>query len=463
MRVLHVSQPVVGGVPRCVLDLVADQVGRGWDVAVACPLEGELAGHVRALGALHLPWSAKRQPGPSVVSETARLARLARDFAPHVLHLHSSKAGLCGRLRRRPASAVVFQPGGWSFQAVDGILRRASVAWERLSAPRADAVVCVSESERLLGEAAGVRARWYVVPNGVDLERHGAASSSARTAARARLGLDGEPLAVCVGRLDPAKGQDVLLEAWPMVREGVPAARLALVGEGPERPSLEAAASEGVELVGHREDVGEWLDAADVVAIPSRREAMSMAMLEAMAHGRSVVATNVPGAREAIGEDAGALVAVEEPGALAEALAERLLDSALTDAEGRAARARVESAHDLRRVTAVIAELYTELMSLEPGDRRAARDHVLRGRRATSRASSPSLVVRRSANGARLRGADLQALPAARLSASRRSGAAPITTGLARSPFAPSAGRRGFSDGERDGCESDTRAGAEGD
>ena len=172
---------------------------------------------------------------------------------------------------------------------------------------------------------------------------------------------------VCVGRLTRQKGQDILLDAWPEILRRVPDARLALVGDGPMREALVQRAMPSVIFAGNRRDVDEWLAAADVVALPSRWEGMSLAMLEAMARARSVVASNVSGAWDALGSDAGAIVPAEDARALGAALTERLLDRARAEAEGRAGRAQVEARYDLRQTTTAIANLYLELRQNRPG------------------------------------------------------------------------------------------------
>jgi glycosyltransferase involved in cell wall biosynthesis len=360
--VLHVSQPTEGGVGRYVADLAADQVARGWDVAVVSPTYGELSDRIAAEGARHVPWTAGRMPGPSSVLHATSLARIVGRERPDVLHLHSSSAGLSGRLAVRGRRTTIFQPHAWSFEAVGGPLRAAAAAWERRGARWTTAIVCVSEAEQRRGEEHGVRARWFVVPNGVDLQAYSEASAEERAAARRGLELEEGPLVVCIGRLSRQKGQDVLLDAWPALRARVPDAQLVLVGDGPDGNELRRRAGGDVHLVGHRTDAGEWLAAADVVALPSRWEGMSIGMLEAMARGRSIVATDVPGALEALEDDAGAVVRPEDPAALADAIAVRLLDPARAAAEGRRARQRAEQAHDLATTTARIAEVYDELL-----------------------------------------------------------------------------------------------------
>lgn len=362
MRVLHVAQPTQGGLVTCVGDPVTDQVRRGWDVWVACPPDGDLPDVVAGAGAAFRPWPAARSPGPSSARETLRLREIVRAVEPDLVHLHSSKAGLCGRLALRGGRPTVFQPQAWSFHAAGGATGWAAAAWERLGARWAHALVCASETEREQGERAGIRARWRVIYNGVDVERLAEAGEEERRAARTRLGLSDAPLAVCVGRLSRQKGQDLLLDAWPAVRAQVPEAELALVGSGEDREALEARAVPGVAFTGERDDVPDWLAAADVVVNSSRWEGMSLAIVEAMARGRSVVATDVAGSREAVGDEAGAIVPPEDAAALAAELAKRLADPALREAEGHAARARAVRAHDVRRTTAQVADLYAELV-----------------------------------------------------------------------------------------------------
>jgi glycosyltransferase involved in cell wall biosynthesis len=372
LSVLHVSEPVDGGVARCALDLAGDQVARGWRVAVLAPPDRALATAAERAGATHLPWQlpprraaerALRVPGLPLARAVRAVARAAAASQADVVHLHSSQAGLAGRLALRGHRPTVFQPHAWAFYAVDGVLRSAVVAWERLAARWASVTVCVSEGERADGVRAGIRARWRVIPNGVDLDGFRPADDDERAAARDRLELGDGPLVVAVGRISRQKGHDVLLEAWRAVLAAVPAARLVVVGDGPDRAVLEARAPERVRFVGDRDDVPDWLAAADVVAQPSRWEAgASLVVLEAMARGRSVVTTDVAGA-EAVG-DAGAVVPVEDAASLADAIRDRLRDPERAAREGRAGRERVERSYDVRSTRDAVASLYHELAQL---------------------------------------------------------------------------------------------------
>lgn len=360
--VLHVAQPTTAGVARVVTDLARDQAHRGWRVLVACPDDGGLAATAVAVGAQHLSWRAGRQPGTGVPGETLRLASLCRRTSPDLVHLHSSKAGLAGRLALRGHLPTVFQPHAWSFLAVEGPLRTASLAWERLAARWCHALAVVSEDERQLGRDVGITAPYVLARNGVDLAQRRPAGAQERAHARTALGLSDAPLAVCVGRLSRQKGQDLLVAAWPSVRRAVPGARLILVGDGPDRSALQSSAGDGVQLVGGTSDPDGYLRAADVVVMPSRWEAgLSLVAMEAMALGRGVVATDVAGTAEGLAPGGGLLVPIDDVAALTAAVTACLLDPAGNDDRGRVGRRTVEQHYDLTRTSAVAAELYERL------------------------------------------------------------------------------------------------------
>jgi glycosyltransferase involved in cell wall biosynthesis len=370
VRVLHVAQPTVGGVPAVIARMLDAQRAQGWQPAVACPDDGALPGLARERGVPHHLWRARREPGPSAVPETLALARVVGVVGPDIVHLHSSKAGLAGRLAIRGRRPTVFQPHAWSFFALHDPLRRPAQAWERFAVRWTDALVCVSDDERRAGEHAGIAGPWRIVRNGVDLGTSAEAAAEGRGAARRALGLPDGPLAVCVGRLQRAKGQDRLLDAWRLVRAAVPGATLAVVGDGPDRKALEAAAGPSVRFAGTRDDALRWLVAADVVALPSRWEAASLVLLEAMACGRSVVAFGVPGVLEALGPAAGAVVACQDIHAFARELAARLRDRAWADREGGAGRRRATERFDLRLTQRACVAVYEDLLA--PATRRAA-------------------------------------------------------------------------------------------
>lgn len=375
MTILHISQPVDGGVARVVVDLVRGQREAGCRVLVACPQGGRLAAEAAVAGALVVDWPAERSPGPATPGEVWRLRRIIRGAGPDILHLHSAKAGLAGRLAARGSVPTVFQPHAWSFAAVEGRLAAATLRWERYATRWARAVLCVSERERLDGVAAGLEADWRVIPNGVDVRHYAPADSAARRAARMSLGLELDaPLAVCVGRLCRQKGQDVLLAAWSEVVGRLPAARLALVGDGPDAAALADRVRElpepaRVRLAGDVADPRPWLAAADLVVLPSRWEGMALAPLEAMAMGRPVLLSDVPGAGECLppGQLESARVEPENPAELADRLIEALSDPIECERRGALAREHMAGRHDVRNVVAQVDALYRTLLRSNSG------------------------------------------------------------------------------------------------
>ncbi|WP_329227979.1 glycosyltransferase [Streptomyces canus] len=362
-RVLHLTQPVDGGVARVVTDLARAQLAAGLHVTVACP-DGPLAPAVRGLGADVRHWHATRSPGPALVREVRRLGQVLEDVRPDLVHAHSAKAGLVGRLAVRGRIPTVFQPHAWSFEAVGGMTAALALRWERWGARWASQVVCVSAAERATGVRAGIGGRWTVVPNGIRPERfHPAPVDTVRSAVLP--GVDpAAPLVVCVGRLCRQKGQDVLLDAWDSVSRRVPDARLVLVGDGPDQERLRSRAPRSVLFAGAVTDTAPWYQAADLVVLPSLWEGMALAPLEAMSCGRPVVLTDVDGARESLPPALvpRCLVPPGDPTPLAEAVTTLLLDPLLREALGHQGRRHVLSTHDVRLTAEAVAAVYRDVL-----------------------------------------------------------------------------------------------------
>lgn len=374
VTVLHLAQPVEGGVARVVTDLARAQVRAGARVVVGCPRGGALEREATAAGARAVHWPAVREPGVRVPAETYAVRQLVRAVRPDLVHAHSAKAGLAARLALRGTVPTLYQPHAWSFEAATGRTARLARSWERYAARWADRVLCVSEAERDTGAAAGVAARWSVVPNGVDLDRFAPAPAhlccpDRRTAARARLvALRGiraaDPLVVCVGRLCEQKGQGALLAAWSHVAARVPEARLVLVGDGPDREELRRAAPHSVVFAGASDRVADWYAAADLLVLPSRWEGMALTPLEAMACGCPVVVTDVDGSREMLppGQEIACLVPPGDTTALADAVTRLALDAPLRAELAEAAGKHVRATFDVRDTAAAVLGLYHDIL-----------------------------------------------------------------------------------------------------
>ena len=225
---------------------------------------------------------------------------------------------------------------------------------------RADALVSISAAVTKELERAGYEpARIHALPNGVPVPE---APWNRRPDWRLA------PVAAFVGRLAPEKGLDTLVDAWPAVRDAYPGARLVLVGEGPERPALEARVAAlgldgSVELPGATADPTAALRASDLFVLPSREEGMSVALLEAMALGVPLVATAIPGNRRLVHDfKQGRLAPPDDPGALARAILDQWDGFDRAFQMGRTARRRVRDEFSIRAVARRHLDLFETLV-----------------------------------------------------------------------------------------------------
>lgn len=229
--------------------------------------------------------------------------------------------------------------------------------------------IVVALSEHLVDQAAGAgvdRNRLRLIPNGVDTHRYEPCTPLGRREARRALGLgEDDQVILFVGRLHALKQVDLLLEAWSNLPRSEDL-RLLLVGDGPEREALEhrarRAGLEGVRFEGEREGVSSYLHACDVFVLPSREEGISVALLEAMATGCCVVASDVPGNRAVVKQGRnGLLVSPRDDKQLAATLQRALNDARLRRRLGAAARATAESAFELDDMVRAYHGVYREL------------------------------------------------------------------------------------------------------
>ena len=225
---------------------------------------------------------------------------------------------------------------------------------------RANAIVSISSAitDELTTDGYDP-SRIHPIPNGVPVPE---------TPWQRRADWRASPRAAFVGRLAPEKGLDTLMDAWPIVRESFPNARLTLVGDGPERPALEARAArlgllEGVEMPGAADDPGAILRASDLFVLPSREEGMSIALLEAMALGVPLVASSIPGNRRLIQDFThGRLVPPNDPRALARTIIEQWTHFDRAFHMTRAARRRVQDEFSIQSVARKHLELFHKLI-----------------------------------------------------------------------------------------------------
>lgn len=333
MRVLHViSEMGAGGAEAVVAGMVRSGPDFGWESGVASG-GGHRTEALRMQGfpTFDVPVARRRASGVLRAASACRTA--VRSFRPDVVVAHNVSASLVARLaaRRTPVVTVFHGVAEADLGGAARILRRTS---------RAVVAVAEASAERL--RAGGLTAE--VIPNAVFVEQ----ARVDRAAVRGMLGIGPDvPVALCPARLEPQKRHDVLLEAWALVAGAV----LLLAGDGSLRADLERQAdelglTERVRFLGTRCDVPDLLEAAEVTVLTSDWEGMPIAVLESLAAGRPVVASDVDGVREVLAGGGGVLVPRRDPEAAAAALASLLFDTRARSAAAERGRAAVERHHD---------------------------------------------------------------------------------------------------------------------
>ena len=344
-----------GGAQTSVSLLLPGLTGE-FDVTVAAHGSGPVRDAARAAGVpfVHLEHMRRAISPWQDVLALLELVRLCRRLRPDIVHAHSSKAGALGRLAAALACVPVriFTVHGWSFAAYSGLSGHLYLWVERRLRRVTNAVVCVAAASRDAGVAAGAcRAeRTVVIHNAVDVA---AFASPPR--------VDGAARVVSIGRLAFPKDFGTLVEALAATRADY---RAAFVGDGPLLQEvaamiLDRGLTERIDLLGNRGDVPDLLASADVFVLSSRSEAFPVSILEAMAAGLPVVATNVGGvAKSVVDGETGLLVPPGDSGALAAALDRLLTDDALRLRLGAAGRERARRHFDVASFRRAHVELY---------------------------------------------------------------------------------------------------------
>ncbi len=359
LRVLVViTRGEAGGAQVHVVDLVTALRDRV-DFTVAVGEAGFLPDALGALGvAVHLLPALQREIslGPDLAAVGA-LRALIRAVRPHLVHTHSTKAGLLGRVAARMEGVpAVHTAHAWSFS--DGIpWRRKAMAvpLEAMAGRITARFVVVSAADREVGLRYRVArdAQVRIVHNGV-----------VDSPLRARPDGPETPVLTMVARMAAPKDHLLLLRALA----GVPLPwRLRLVGDGPDRAEVEATIrdlglGDRVELLGVRRDVAELLAASHIGVLVSRQEGFPLVVLEAMRAGLPVVASDVGGIREAVTPGVtGLLVARGDEAGLRVALTALIADGDLRRRMGDAGRAAYEARFTVGHMVAGTAAVYAEL------------------------------------------------------------------------------------------------------
>jgi glycosyltransferase involved in cell wall biosynthesis len=363
MRVAHLTT-VDLSLRYLVLPQLTGVVDLGGE-AIGISADGPYVRELERLGIRHitLPGATRSVDPVADLKAMVSLWRILRRERPDVIHTHTPKPGIYGRVIGRLAGvpAVLNTIHGLYATPEDGIAKRGIVyALEAFAARFSDVeLVQSAEDFELVTKRHITRPeRTVLLGNGVDLTRFDPELSSpeARRSARAIVGVDDDQIVVgAVGRLVAEKGFLELFEAVKELDD-----RFALVVIGPHEPdkadsldpeTVAAARDSGVVFLGMRDDVDVLYRAMDVFVLPSHREGFPRAAMEAAASGVALIVTDIRGCREVVDDGVnGLLVPVRDPKALRSAILELGLDGDLRQLMAKAGRSKAVRDFDERRV-----------------------------------------------------------------------------------------------------------------
>jgi glycosyltransferase involved in cell wall biosynthesis len=383
IRVLHViTRMILGGAQENTL-LSVEGLNRDprFDVDLATGVddgrEGDLLTRARqGARVIVIPEMGRRISPVADLIAFLKLYRIIRQGGYDIVHTHSSKAGVLGRLAARLAGTAIVVHTLHSLVFHDyqpWLVNRGLRLLKRLCVPLTDHYISVSAiiAERAIAAGIGRRESMSVVYSGMELDWFLAARVDS-AAVRHELGIP--PTAPVVGkiaRLFPLKGHDPLLDAAPAIVRAVPDVRFLLVGDGPLREHLvERARCAGIlenfvfaGLVA-RERIPEIIGAMDVVVHTSLREGLPRVLPQALAMGKPCVSFDLDGAPEVVRpQETGLLVPAGEPLLLADAVVRLLQDPAARRRMGASGQRLVDPMFRAERMVEAIAGIYEELVA----------------------------------------------------------------------------------------------------
>lgn len=375
LRILLVTKST-GGVAEYVRQLALGLNPADFELTVACLSENgpEFAAELRqtaGVQAFSLQMNRYKVDPWSDAQVCLALARRLRQERYDLVHAHASKPGFLTRLAALGTGLpVLYSPHCFAFHAgVNPLSARLVALLEALAARfLTTRIVTVADGERELARQYGVGTDELFVTLRTGLDPRPYRQPVERAALKASLNLALEtPLVGAVGRLSAQKAPLDFVRLAALVHQQAPEVHFAWVGSGPLAEaavslSAELGLSDHLHFLGHRTDIPALLQVFDCFVLPSAWEGFPIVLLEAMAAGAPVVATQIPGNTEAIrtGVD-GLLVPVHNPAALAEAVLRLLAHPGQAEAFRESARLRVEACFSRRAMLEHLSQLYREL------------------------------------------------------------------------------------------------------
>jgi glycosyltransferase involved in cell wall biosynthesis len=359
-KVLHViTDTNIGGAGRYLLNLLSYGDPSRYEMEVACPGGGELQRQIEAQGVKVFELEGGEKSFRW--SDIRQVRHIIAQGKFDIVHTHAS---LSGRIAGKVSGCqVVFTRHGVGHVNKGPVHRCAAKITTKMFT---DAVIAVSRAVKVsmieMGFPAGMI---KTIHNGIDLSGYDEVMPTLRTS----FGIpEGERIIGTVARLVPEKGCEYGIKAMPHILKEFPDTRLVIVGEGPLRPSLEELSrklrvAHRVMFLGYQRDVEGLIADFDVFMMPSLTEGLSLALLEVMALGKPVVATEVGGNPEVIRSGSnGLLVPSEDEHALARAVGELISSRGQAHKMGMKAKETVVTNFNARLMARKTMDVYDEIL-----------------------------------------------------------------------------------------------------
>ena len=373
-KLLHiVGGSSFGGAAKIILRLAQTVKAEGWQVDILTTNSVfQEAARQHDIGVVSLD-AIRREIRPWWdLRGLVRLYKFLRRERYLVVHTHTSKAGFVGRLAAWLARVpvILHTAHGFAFhERSPRSTRTFYCALERLASRWCDRIVSVNEFHRRWALELGICGpnKISAIPNGIARQCPNL-PASAVVLRRCLATPPTDLIVLTMGRLAPEKGLEYLIEAASLLRCSRPAFRFVLAGDGPLRAQLEElaeslGASRHVEFLGYREDIPDLLAASDLVVLPSMREGLSIALLEAMAAGKPIVTTEIGSNLAVVSQaDTALLVPPGDPQALCDAILRCGCDPALRATLGTNARLLFERRYTEERMLNSYKKLYVDLV-----------------------------------------------------------------------------------------------------
>lgn len=365
-RVLEtIRQGKIGGGESHVLDLVASLDKTAFEPIVLSFTEGPM---ITALQKMNIPAFVIESEKAFDISVWKKVKKFMEDQRIDIVHVHGTRANTNVLwAARRLGLPVVYTIHGWSFHdGLHPLAKRLRIAAEKFITRKTQVNICVSESNRQTGIKALKGFSGIVVRNGINLQKFN--PNAQYPDLRAEYGIPEDKLLVCfIARMTYQKDPVGMIRGFAAVLQQAPQLHLLMIGDGELMSAVkDAAASAGIEkqvtFAGFRQDVPAVLHAADIYCLPSLWEGFPIGVLEAMAMGKAVIASDVDGTKEAVtdGEN-GLLVPSGNPEALAAAIVKVAHDDVLRARLQDNAKAAIAANFNVAGMTEKIAAVYQQL------------------------------------------------------------------------------------------------------